>query len=191
MILNTYSLFANNDNGPLVINIQRFEDNRGFFEETFRTDELLKIGLPPFVQENHSCSRPPVLRGLHYQLNPMEQGKLVYCMSGFLTDVVVDIRKTSPTYGRWEKIELDSRNPRMLYVPPGFAHGFFVYGCYDPGGTHLVYKTTNYYNKSLDRAIRWNDPDIAIDWGPFLGPDVIISEKDQNAPYLKDADNNF
>jgi len=174
--------------GPLIIKANRIKDDRGFFEESFREKDFRDIGLPPFVQENHSLSRPPVIRGMHYQLNPKAQGKLVFCVSGTIIDAIVDIRRDSATYGKWEKIVLDSMNAKMLYVPPGFAHGFFAHRCDDPNGVHLVYKTTEYYDKALDRAIRWNDPDIGIDWGTDSAQ---ISEKDRNAPLLKDAENNF
>lgn len=183
--------------GPLIIEPKRFYDSRGFFEESFRKSDLEEIGLPPFVQENHSLSRPPVIRGMHYQLNPKAQGKLIFCVSGMIADVVIDIRPKSDTYGKWEKIYLCGDTAKMLYVPPGFAHGFLAFGPnYDEHtqSAHLIYKTTEYYDKTLDRSIRWNDPEIGIDWELDIirvPDDLQISDKDRNAPLLKDADNNF
>jgi dTDP-4-dehydrorhamnose 3,5-epimerase len=176
--------------GPLLIQMRRFNDDRGFFEESFRDIDMHSIGLPPFVQENHSFSMPPVIRGMHYQLNPKAQGKLIFCVSGKILDVIVDIRRKSDTYGQYERVLLSDISPSMLYVPPGFAHGFFAYD--DP--VHLIYKTTEYYDKDLDRAIRWDDPKLNINWGiNFIakGKEIQISDKDKNAPLLVDADNNF
>jgi dTDP-4-dehydrorhamnose 3,5-epimerase len=170
----------------IVIKLQRFTDERGFFSESFRVDEFEKYGIPSFVQENRSRSIPPTFRGLHYQLNPMAQGKLVYCVSGLITDFIVDIRQGSPTYGEWDRVSLNEHNNKMVYVPPGFAHGFFAYGKND---AHVLYKVTNYYSKEHERSIRWSDPDIGIVFTD--ADDLKISDKDANAPLLKDAENNF
>ena len=169
----------------IIIEGQRFNDERGFFSESFRVSEFEQYGIPPFVQENHSRSRPEVFRGLHYQLEPKAQGKLVYCVSGFIDDFVVDIRKGSVTYGNYVKIDLGAKQNKMVYVPPGFAHGFFAYGGAD---AHVVYKVTEYYSAEHERSIRWDDPDIGID---ILAARLNISDKDANAPLLKDAENNF
>lgn len=168
----------------MIIEGKRFEDERGFFSETFRSNEFEKYDIPPFVQENHSRSSPLCFRGLHYQLNPCAQGKLVRCVSGSIYDFVVDIRLGSPTYGKVIKINLTEQSNKMVYVPPGFAHGFFSYGLKD---VHVLYKVTNYYSAEHDRGIRWNDPTFKI----TLGGQVNISEKDASAPLLKDAENNF
>jgi len=169
--------------GVIVISGRRFSDERGFFSESFRVNEFEKHGIPPFVQENHSRSSPPCFRGLHYQLHPKAQGKLVYCVSGVIKDFAVDIRQGSPTFGKWVEIDLSSSNMRMVYVPPGYAHGFFAYGLQD---AHVIYKVTEYYSPEHDRAIRANDPAIGI---PLR--DMKVSEKDLNAPLLKEAENNF
>jgi dTDP-4-dehydrorhamnose 3,5-epimerase len=172
----------------IIIDGKRFKDERGFFSESFRVDEFEKNGIPPFVQENHSFSQPPCLRGLHYQLNPKAQGKLVYCVAGSIIDVAVDIRKGSPNYAKWVKVELNEGNGRMLYIPPGFAHGFLAGGI---DGTDVIYKTTEYYSPEHDRCIRPNDPEIGIRWD-YVGFECCkMSDKDKNAPLLKDADNNF
>ena len=168
----------------VIVEGKRFKDERGFFTESFRASEFEEHGIPPFVQENHSRSSPPCFRGLHYQLQPRAQGKLVYCVHGFIKDFVVDIRQGSPTFGKWIEIDLDCNNTKMVYIPPGYAHGFFAYGLHD---AHIVYKVTDYYSPEHDRCIRGNDPAIGI---PFCG-DIKISDKDGSAPLLKDAENNF
>ncbi|SDA43153.1 dTDP-4-dehydrorhamnose 3,5-epimerase [Pseudomonas sp. NFACC15-1] len=173
----------------VIIEPTVFRDDRGWFFESFNEphfhDELSKLGLPiprSFIQDNHSCSQKGVLRGLHYQLSPHAQGKLVRVVSGSAYDVVVDIRKGSPTFGNWAGVELSAKNHRMLWIPEGFAHGFVAL----EDNTHFLYKTTDVYNKELERSIKWDDPDIDIDWP--TGADFIISEKDRQAKPLKDAD---
>lgn len=161
-----------------------FRDQRGFFAEVFREEEFLKGGLPRFVQDNHSRSSPGVLRGLHYQINPAPVGKLVRCLKGAIWDVAVDIRKGSPTYGKHVAVELSEGNLKMLYVPPGFAHGFVAAS----DDAEVFYKMTGYHSAAHDRTVRWNDPALDIPW-PVLGP--TLSEKDARAPLLADADNNF
>jgi len=172
---------------PDVILVQPkvFGDERGFFMETYKASEFKKNGIDyDFVQDNHSRSQKGVLRGLHYQLKPMEQGKLVRCVKGRIWDVAVDIRKGSPWYGKWVAVELSEENKLMLWVPPGFAHGFVAL----EDGTEVIYKVTKEYAPELDRGIIWNDPDLAIDW-PIKNP--ILSEKDKNLPKLREAENNF
>ncbi len=159
-----------------------FGDERGWFMESFNEqrfhEELTKLGLPtprPFVQDNHSCSRKGVLRGLHYQTAPHAQGKLVRVTQGAAFDVAVDIRKDSATFGKWVGAELNSENKHMLWIPEGFAHGFVALEDH----THFLYKTTDYYNKESERSIIWNDADLAIEWP--LNVDFLINEKDKSA----------
>ncbi|GAC1377603.1 MAG: dTDP-4-dehydrorhamnose 3,5-epimerase [Aquirhabdus sp.] len=161
-----------------------FGDERGFFFESFvQTAFEEATGLKrTFVQDNHSKSQRGVLRGLHYQLDPMAQGKLVRVVQGEVFDVAVDIRKNSPTFGKWVGEILSAENRKQLWVPEGFAHGFVTLS----ETAEFLYKTTNGYAPSLERAIVWNDPDLAIDWH-FQG-EPLLSGKDQIAPYFKDAD---
>lgn len=162
-----------------------FTDERGWFMESFNEQrfhqELSKLGLPvpcPFVQDNHSCSSKGVLRGLHYQLAPHAQGKLVRVTQGAAFDVAVDIRKHSPTFGHWISAELTSANKHMLWIPEGFAHGFLAL----EDNTHFLYKTTDYYAKDSERAILWNDTELAIDWPLF--DQISVSKKDGEADIL-------
>ncbi|MDN8542459.1 dTDP-4-dehydrorhamnose 3,5-epimerase [Erwinia sp. BC051422] len=160
-----------------------FGDHRGFFFESFSQkffDEAVGTSVS-FVQDNHSKSSQGVLRGLHYQLNPNAQGKLVRCVEGAVLDVAVDIRKDSATFGQWVGVELSAENKRQLWIPAGFAHGFVTLS----ETAEFVYKTTNYYAKESERSIVWNDPDIAIDWKIS---DVLLSDKDKHAPRLQDAE---
>lgn len=159
-----------------------FTDERGWFMESFNEqrlhEELTKLGLPvprPFVQDNHSCSSKGVLRGLHYQIDPYAQGKLVRVTQGAAFDVAVDIRKGSPTFGKWVSANLTGENKKMLWIPEGFAHGFVAL----EDNTNFLYKTTNYYDKGSERAIVWNDPDLAIDWPTSTS--ISISVKDKTA----------
>ncbi|QOD11850.1 dTDP-4-dehydrorhamnose 3,5-epimerase [Psychrobacter sp. 28M-43] len=159
-----------------------FTDERGWFMESFNEQrfhqELIKLGLPvprPFVQDNHSCSSKGVLRGLHYQAAPHAQGKLVRVTQGAAFDVAVDIRKDSPTFGKWVSAELTSENNHMLWIPEGFAHGFIAL----KENTHFLYKTTDYYNKESERAIMWNDSDLSIDWPSHTS--IRISQKDKES----------
>ena len=165
-----------------------FSDERGWFMESFNEQrfhqELAKLGLPlprPFVQDNHSCSNKNVLRGMHYQLAPHAQGKLVRVTQGAAFDVAVDIREESPTFGKWVGAELSSQNKHMLWIPEGFAHGFLAL----EENTHFLYKTTNYYSKESERAILWNDQVIAINWP--LDTQIKVSQKDQIALSFNDA----
>lgn len=164
----------------LLIEPKVLGDERGFFMETYHLEEFRKAGITDtFVQDNHSRSAKGVLRGLHYQ-EPNGQGKLVRCTRGAIFDVAVDIRRNSPTFGRWFGDELSDANKLMLWIPAGFAHGF----CALEDGSDLVYKCTTLYDASADRAILWNDPEIGIEW-PISDP--VLSVKDTKAPRLADA----
>jgi len=166
--------------GVLLIEPTVFADDRGFFMETYHLERFRENGIDAaFVQDNHSRSARGVLRGLHYQ-EPNPQGKLVRCTRGSLFDVAVDIRVGSPTFGKWYGTELSESNRRMLWIPEGFAHGF----CALEDESDLVYKCTALHAREADRAILWNDPDIAIEW-PIASPR--LSAKDEGAPRLKDA----
>jgi dTDP-4-dehydrorhamnose 3,5-epimerase len=166
--------------GVILIEPQLFSDDRGFFMETFHAEAFADAGLPTsFMQDNHSRSRRGVLRGLHYQ-EPKPQGKLVRCTRGALFDVAVDVRRSSPTFAKWYGVELSESNRLMLWVPPGFAHGF----CALTDEADLVYKCTSLYRSEYDRVIIWNDPAIGIEW-PLRDP--ILSPKDAAAPRLAEA----
>jgi dTDP-4-dehydrorhamnose 3,5-epimerase len=166
--------------GVLLIEPKVFTDARGFFLETYNAARFRDIGIEAtFVQDNQSRSARGVLRGLHYQ-EPKPQGKLVRCTRGSLFDVAVDIRKGSPHRGKWYGVELSEENMRMLWIPPGFAHGF----CATSDLADLSYKCTELYDAQSDRSILWNDPDIGIEW-PISHP--LLSPKDAGAPRLKDA----
>ncbi|EMM7533260.1 MULTISPECIES: dTDP-4-dehydrorhamnose 3,5-epimerase [Citrobacter] len=153
-----------------------FGDSRGFFFESYNKnifDEAVGRSVE-FVQDNHSQSQRGVLRGLHFQLEPYAQGKLVRCIEGEVFDVAVDIRKKSNTFGKWVGVSLSAENKRQLWIPEGFAHGFLTLS----ERAQFVYKTTNYYHPQSDRGIMWNDPDIGIEWPEFDGQ-LILSEKDK------------
>lgn len=159
-----------------------FEDTRGFFLESFHRERMILAGLPgDFVQDNHSRSARHVLRGLHYQIR-QPQGKLVRVIAGGVLDVAVDIRRGSPTFGRYVSAVLTSENRLIMWVPVGFAHGFLVRSEF----AEVLYKTTTYYAPEAERAIAWNDPDLAIDWQLTEPP--ILSAKDSAAPRLRDAE---
>lgn len=164
----------------LIFEPKVFGDERGFFFESFNQKVFEEtVGRKiEFVQDNHSKSRKGVLRGLHYQLEPYAQGKLVRCVVGEVFDVAVDIRKSSPTFGKWVGVNLSAENKRQLWIPEGFAHGFLVLS----ETAEFVYKTTNYYHPESDSGIRWDDPDININWGNCN--DVILSEKDKKQQLL-------
>jgi dTDP-4-dehydrorhamnose 3,5-epimerase len=166
--------------GVLLIEPKVYADTRGFFMETYHAAQFRAHGIDAvFVQDNQSRSVRGVLRGLHYQ-EPNSQGKLVRCTRGALFDVAVDIRTGSPQFGKWTSTELTEENRRMMWVPPGFAHGF----CALSDVADLVYKCTVFYDAPSDRSILWNDPDIGIAW-PIAKP--MLSPKDAAAPRLKDA----
>lgn len=170
----------------ILVEARAFPDDRGFFMETYKQSDFEKNGIPwNFVQDNYShSSQRGVLRGLHYQKDPKAQGKLVLAIRGEIFDVAVDIRKGSPTYGKWVGVELSADNRRMLYVPVGFAHGFVVLS----SEADVTYRVTEEYAPEADRGILWSDPDLAITW-PIDSP--LLSPKDEAMPLLKDADNNF
>lgn len=170
--------------GALILEPKVFGDARGFFLESFnaRTFASLTGCGDAFVQDNHSRSARNVLRGLHYQLPPKAQGKLVRVVAGEILDVAVDIRRSSPTFGKSEAIRLSAENKRQLWIPPGFAHGFLVL----TEGAEVAYKVTEYYAPDNDRCIRWDDADLAIDWRLDGAP--ILSAKDQQGAKLRDAE---
>ena len=169
----------------ILVQASNLKDDRGFFRETYKQSEFAANGIPlAFVQDNHSRSARGVIRGLHYQKQPKAQGKLVIVTRGEIFDVAVDIRNGSPTYGRWLSQILSVDNGKILYVPPGFAHGF----CALSDQADVTYKVTAEYAPELDRGIVWNDPAIGIAW-PIREPR--LSPKDAALPLLKDADNNF
>ena len=168
----------------VIIEPKVFEDDRGYFMETFRKDLFDKhVRKIDFIQDNESKSKKGVLRGLHYQLPPFAQSKLVRVIKGSVIDVAVDIRKGSPTFGKYVAVELSEENKRQLFIPRGFAHGFLV----TSDEAVFAYKVDNYYAPQCDRSIRFDDPDINIDWS-FPKDEILVSEKDRNAPFLKDAE---
>ncbi|MEE1925489.1 dTDP-4-dehydrorhamnose 3,5-epimerase [Pseudomonas sp. 148P] len=167
----------------LILEPKVFGDARGFFYESFNENDFAEqTGVNAhFVQDNHSRSQKGVLRGLHYQIENA-QGKVVRVTAGEVLDVAVDLRRSSPHFGRWTSTRLSDKNNRQLWIPPGFGHGFVVLSEY----AEFLYKTTDYYNPAAERCIRWDDPDLAIDWQ--LEAEPLLSAKDQNGKLLKDAD---
>jgi len=167
----------------LILEPQVFGDDRGFFLESYNEREFrAATGLERhFVQDNHSRSARGVLRGLHYQLR-QTQGKLVRVVAGEVFDIAVDLRRTSPTFGRWAGVTLSAANKRQLWIPEGFAHGFLVLS----ESADFLYKATDYYAPEWDRGIAWNDPDLGIPW-PLDGA-PLLSDKDRRAPRLRDAE---
>ncbi|WP_322978991.1 dTDP-4-dehydrorhamnose 3,5-epimerase [Pseudomonas sp. C11] len=168
----------------LIIEPQVFGDERGFFYESFNAKRFAELtGVQrDFVQDNHSRSARGVLRGLHYQLQ-QAQGKLVRVTAGEVYDVAVDVRRSSPTFGKWVGVHLSAQNKRQLWVPEGFAHGFLVLSDY----AEFLYKTTDYYAPAHERSIRWDDPQLAIDW-PLDGLTPVLSAKDQQASAFAEAE---
>lgn len=163
----------------ILIESKFFKDERGFFKETYKKSEFVKAGVKQnFVQDNHSFSQKDTLRGLHFQNPPHSQGKLVRCVSGSILDVAVDIRLSSPTFGKWISAELNDKNHLMLWIPEGFAHGFLALE-----DSHVEYKVTNEYHKESEDGIIWNDPTLNILWN-ISHP--IVSEKDSGWPLLKE-----
>jgi dTDP-4-dehydrorhamnose 3,5-epimerase len=173
---------------PLTIVPRRHADARGWFSETFRYQRLRELGIAcNFVQDNQShSSRKGTVRGFHFQAAPAGQAKLISVLHGRILDVVVDIRRNSPTFGKYVSTELSSDNGEQLFVPIGFAHGFVSL----EDDVSVLYKVSDYYAPSLEGGIRWNDPDIAFPW-PFEDAVIIRSEKDDRAPYLKDLESPF
>jgi dTDP-4-dehydrorhamnose 3,5-epimerase len=169
----------------VLVDTKRFDDHRGFFAESYKQSEFAAGGLTEtFVQDNHSYSTHGVLRGLHYQNPPKAQAKLVYVIKGEIFDIAVDIRKGSPTFGRWVGVTLSDKNGRMLFVPRGFAHGF----CVLSEEADVLYKVTAEYAPELDRGVVWDDPDIGLEL-PVSNP--VLSAKDQQLPVLAKSDNLF
>ena len=170
--------------GVLLIEPKVFGDERGFFFESFNAHafrEATGVALD-FVQDNHSHSRHGVLRGLHYQIE-QAQGKLVRAVTGEVFDVVVDLRRSSPAFGRWEGFVLSAQNKRMLWVPPGFGHGYLVLS----ESADFLYKTTDYYAPQHERCVLWNDPAIGVEW-PLAGADLVLSAKDRVGRLLAQAE---
>jgi dTDP-4-dehydrorhamnose 3,5-epimerase len=169
----------------ILIKPRVFEDARGYFFESYNRQVFVAAGLDlDFVQDNQSLSQKGVLRGLHFQNPPHAQGKLVRVITGSVFDVAVDIRKNSPTYGQWFGEELSEKNKWMMYIPPGFAHGFATLR----DNTIFSYKCTNFYNKASEDCILWNDPQLNIDWRIS---DPLLSEKDKQGTLLKDFSSRF
>lgn len=169
----------------ILIEAKSFSDDRGFFLESFKESIFIENGINTrFVQDNYSRSIKGVLRGLHYQKDPKAQAKLVIAIRGKIFDVVVDIRKDSPTYGKWVSEILSEQNYKLLYIPEGFAHGF----CVLSDEADVLYKVNQEYSPEHDRGILWNDPEVDIKW-PVDKP--LLQEKDSQLPHLKNADNNF
>ncbi|GAA5540251.1 dTDP-4-dehydrorhamnose 3,5-epimerase [Ochrobactrum soli] len=171
--------------GVVEILPRKFGDDRGFFSETYKAKALRDAGIDfNFVQDNHSFSAAKgVVRGLHYQLLPFAQDKLLRVVRGAILDVAVDIRKSSPTFGRWVAQEVSAEKWNQILVPKGFAHGFMTL----VENTEVLYKVTDYYSPEHDRAIRYDDPAIGIDW-PISASGIQTSDKDKNAPLLADAE---
>ena len=168
----------------ILIEPEIFKDNRGFFMEIFKDNEFRKNVIDiDFVQENHSKSSRGILRGLHYQIK-QPQGKLVRVISGEVFDVAVDIRKSSPFFEKWVSTTLSAENRKMLWIPPGFAHGFYVLS----NDAEFTYKCTDYYALEHERSVLWNDSQIAIDWPIISGLPPILSEKDKHGTILKKAE---
>ncbi len=165
--------------GPLIIEPQVFGDERGFFMESWNAVKFAQAGLAvDFVQDNHSRSQKGVLRGMHFQ-NPGPQGKLVRVVSGAVFDVAVDLRRSSPTFGRWTGVELSAENKRIFWVPPGFAHGFLTL----MDGTDFLYKCDAPYAPTNEQSLAWDDPEVGIEW-PTEGLDIQLSAKDREGKSL-------
>ncbi len=171
--------------GVFEIIPRKFGDDRGFFSETYKVSALEEAGIElSFVQDNHSFSAAKsVVRGLHYQLPPFAQDKLVRVVRGAILDVAVDIRKSSPTFGKWVALKVSAEKWNQILVPKGFAHGFMTL----VENTEVIYKVTDYYSPEHDRSIRFDDPAIGIEW-PLPTSSVLLSDKDQKAPLLADAE---
>lgn len=173
--------------GVFVLEPRVFGDERGFFLESYNERTMAEAGVTGrFVQDNHSYSQRNVLRGLHYQIQ-RAQGKLVRVAVGEILDVAVDLRRSSPTFGKWDAALLSGENKRMLWIPPGFAHGFRVIS----ESAHVLYKATEFYAPEHERTLAWNDPELKIDWrldNPSLDSTPIVSAKDQQGAFLRDAE---
>jgi len=173
--------------GLLVLQPTIFKDDRGYFFESFHTEQYRKAGIKTtFVQDNESRSVRGVIRGLHYQLEPYAQAKLVRVIRGSVLDVAVDLRKHSPTFGKWFSVELNEENKKQFFIPRGFAHGFAVLS----ETAIFSYKCDNYYHPEAERGIIYNDPDLNIEWG-IPDQEAVVSEKDRKNISFREADNNF
>lgn len=169
--------------GLVVLEPKRFGDSRGWFSESFSKRKLEEAGIAAeFVQDNHAFSKAGVVRGLHYQAPPHAQVKLVRCTAGSLFDVAVDARSGSQTYGKWFGVELSAENGKQLYIPEGFLHGYIALT-----DCEMQYKVSSYYAQEADGGVRYDDPDIGIEW-PLVDAKIVQSEKDALLPYLKNAD---
>jgi dTDP-4-dehydrorhamnose 3,5-epimerase len=168
--------------GALILEPKVFEDQRGFFLESYNEGVFADLGIRDrFVQDNHSYSKRGVLRGLHYQVHK-PQGKLVRVVSGEVLDVFLDLRRSSPTFGRWHSVKLSGENRRLVWIPVGFAHGFEVLS----EGAHVLYKSTEFYAPELERTILWNDPEVGIEWEDAVEP--VLSDKDRTGMKFRDAE---
>jgi dTDP-4-dehydrorhamnose 3,5-epimerase len=169
--------------GPILIQPATFADERGFFVETYRRQWHAAAGIPSnddFIQDNHSRSAKGVVRGMHFHVGA-GVAKLVRCARGSILDVVIDLRRDSPSYGEWEGFELDDKSMRILYVPVGFAHGF----CVLSEVADVIYKQTAYYDSEIERGIAWDDPDVAVRW-PLPKNELVVSARDSAAPSLRE-----
>jgi dTDP-4-dehydrorhamnose reductase/dTDP-4-dehydrorhamnose 3,5-epimerase len=172
--------------GAIILEPDVFGDNRGWFMESYSKKKLSEVGIDvEFVQDNRSFSAEKgTLRGLHCQLNPTAQSKLLTCIRGKILDVAVDIRKGSPTYMQWEAVELSGENKKSFFIPKGCLHGFLTL----TDDVEVMYKVDEFYSPADDRSIRYDDPELGVDWGDIT---PILSQKDMNAPLLKDSDVEF
>jgi len=167
--------------GALILEPKVFNDDRGFFLESYSGRTFAEVGIKDqFVQDNHSSSKRGVLRGLHYQVQK-PQGKLVRVVSGEVLDIFVDLRRSSPTFGRWHSVKLSAENKLLAWIPAGLAHGF----CVVSDTADVLYKSTEFYYPELERTILWNDPDLAVDWGT---QNPLLSPKDQRGTRFRDAE---
>lgn len=176
--------------GVLIIETDVFKDQRGYFTETYNKSKYEAMGITTeFVQDNRSFSaQKGTLRGLHWQNPPFAQAKLVSCFRGAVMDVAVDIRKGSPTFGQWVSVELSDKNHRQIFIPRGFAHGFLTL----TEDVEFCYKCDNVYNKAAEGGMRYDAPEVNVDWGSLLtGIEPVLSEKDLTGPALEDSDNQF
>ncbi|TGL98131.1 dTDP-4-dehydrorhamnose 3,5-epimerase [Leptospira barantonii] len=175
--------------GPVLIEPKVYGDERGFFFESYKKSAFAQENIPTdFFQDNHSRSAKGVLRGMHMQLPPYEQGKLVRVVKGRVIDVVIDIRVGSPNFGKWISVELSEENKNIFWVPPGFAHGFITL----EDKTDFLYKVTSEYNPKNEVGIRWDDPALEIPWKTWLpNADFIVSQRDSETPFLKDFKSPF
>ena len=175
--------------GVVIIEPRIFKDERGYFFESFSQREFNEKVMPiEFVQDNESMSSYGVMRGLHFQRPPFTQSKLVRCVKGAVLDVAVDIRKGSPTFGQWVSVELSAENHRQFFIPQGFAHGFLTL----TDDVEFIYKVDNVYNKESEGSIRYNDPTVNVQWWDLLnGIEHVFSQKDEEGPFLEEANNQF